>query len=196
MPLPAPPHTSLTWVFVHLCRDDRPLIPLTAPFAFADKGHIDITLRDIGMYRRHDQVCVGMDVCLGGGRADGEGGEAGALQYTCSAHLVWQLWRHAQAAAQDLVWRKEGGVVRHTLLLHQECRCHCTRAWRSPHSLVASPGHPGWSTPLLYLTYSSLLLVHLLLLLLLLLPPLPRNNTHTHARSWRGTSPLPTLVSS
>ena len=26
------------------------------PFAFADRGHIDITLKDIGMYRRHDQV--------------------------------------------------------------------------------------------------------------------------------------------
>lgn len=42
--------------YSHVWRDDRPLIPLTAPFAFADRGHIDITLRDIGMYRRHDQL--------------------------------------------------------------------------------------------------------------------------------------------
>lgn len=42
--------------YSHIWRDDRPLIPITAPFAFADRGHIDITLKDIGMYRRHDQV--------------------------------------------------------------------------------------------------------------------------------------------
>jgi hypothetical protein len=50
-------HISLSlMLLLLLSRDDRALIPLTAPFAFADRGHIDITLRDIGMYRRHDQV--------------------------------------------------------------------------------------------------------------------------------------------
>lgn len=37
-------------------RDDRALIPLTLPFAFADRGHIDISLKDVKMYRRHDKV--------------------------------------------------------------------------------------------------------------------------------------------
>jgi hypothetical protein len=42
-----------------LCaRDDRTIIPVTAPFAFGERGHIDITLRDITLFRRHDQVCV------------------------------------------------------------------------------------------------------------------------------------------
>ena len=63
-------HISLSlMLLLLLSRDDRALIPLTAPFAFADRGHIDITLRDIGMYRRHDQV-------RGGGGVSGwvEGG--------------------------------------------------------------------------------------------------------------------------
>lgn len=60
-------HTQYARVVVHMClcaplcsvhphRDDRALIPISAPFAFADRGHVDITLKDIGMYRRHDQV--------------------------------------------------------------------------------------------------------------------------------------------
>lgn len=76
MPLPASPHIVTA---VCTCRDDRPLIPLTAPFAFADRGHIDITLRDIGMYRRHDQVGRGCGyVCVGWGggrRGKGKGGK-------------------------------------------------------------------------------------------------------------------------
>jgi hypothetical protein len=55
--------TALFWTAG--CRDDRPLIPITAPFAFAERGHIDITLQHIGMYRRHDQVgscgCVSLN---------------------------------------------------------------------------------------------------------------------------------------
>jgi hypothetical protein len=36
-------------------KDDRALFPLTEEFGFAKTGRIDITLRDIAIYRRHDQ---------------------------------------------------------------------------------------------------------------------------------------------
>lgn len=42
--------------YAHVFRDDRPLIALTNPFGFGSRGHIDITLRDITLWRRHDQV--------------------------------------------------------------------------------------------------------------------------------------------
>lgn len=34
-------------------KDDRPLIPLTEAFGFAEGGKLDITIRDIGLYRLH-----------------------------------------------------------------------------------------------------------------------------------------------
>ncbi|KXZ52730.1 hypothetical protein GPECTOR_8g123 [Gonium pectorale] len=34
-------------------KDDRPLIPLTDAFGFAEGGKLDITIRDIGLYRLH-----------------------------------------------------------------------------------------------------------------------------------------------
>lgn len=56
----------LTWVaaasvhgaieYARVFRDDRPLIEVTRPFGFGSRGHIDISLRDITLWRRHDQV--------------------------------------------------------------------------------------------------------------------------------------------
>eukprot|EP00878_Enallax_costatus_P004534 GHUV01004775.1.p1 GENE.GHUV01004775.1~~GHUV01004775.1.p1 ORF type:complete len:321 (+),score=66.73 GHUV01004775.1:120-1082(+) len=37
-------------------RDDRPLIEVTRPFGFGSRGHIDISLKGITLWRRHDQL--------------------------------------------------------------------------------------------------------------------------------------------
>uniref|UniRef100_A0A383W4F4 Intimal thickness related receptor IRP domain-containing protein n=1 Tax=Tetradesmus obliquus TaxID=3088 RepID=A0A383W4F4_TETOB len=40
--------------YAHVFYDDRPLIEITQPFGFGSRGHIDIVLRDISIWRRHD----------------------------------------------------------------------------------------------------------------------------------------------
>lgn len=42
--------------YARLFRDDRPLIEITRPFHFGSRGHIDIALKGITLWRRHDQV--------------------------------------------------------------------------------------------------------------------------------------------
>ncbi|KAF8073245.1 CAND7 [Scenedesmus sp. PABB004] len=41
--------------YAHVYYDDRGLIELTQPFGFGARGHIDIVLRDISIWRRHDE---------------------------------------------------------------------------------------------------------------------------------------------
>jgi hypothetical protein len=40
--------------YAHVYYDDRALIEITQPFGFGSRGHIDIVLRDISIWRRHD----------------------------------------------------------------------------------------------------------------------------------------------
>eukprot|EP00879_Flechtneria_rotunda_P012246 GHRR01012790.1.p2 GENE.GHRR01012790.1~~GHRR01012790.1.p2 ORF type:complete len:189 (+),score=53.41 GHRR01012790.1:122-688(+) len=42
--------------YVHVFRDDRPLVDITQAFGFGSRGNINITLWDITIWRRHDQV--------------------------------------------------------------------------------------------------------------------------------------------
>lgn len=42
--------------YAGIFRDDRPLIEITRPFGFGSRGHMDIAIRGITLWRRHDQV--------------------------------------------------------------------------------------------------------------------------------------------
>jgi hypothetical protein len=54
--------------YAHVVVDDRPLIEMTQPFGFGSRGHMDIELRDISLWRRH------------GAAAEGTGGATAAPQ--------------------------------------------------------------------------------------------------------------------
>eukprot|EP00775_Hariotina_reticulata_P010557 gene10557-10717_t len=42
--------------YARVFRDDRPLIAITQPFGFGSRGHMDITIKDIGLFKLHDKA--------------------------------------------------------------------------------------------------------------------------------------------